>query len=158
MSAVANTFTQIYIQIVFAVAGREGLLRKENKEELHKYITGIVRNNGQKLIEINSMPDHVHILIGLKPSLALSELVKDVKAESSGFINEKKWVRGRFNWQEGYGAFSYSHSHLDAVIRYIRNQEKHHSAKSFKDEYMTLLRKFDIAFDEKYIFEFIEGA
>lgn len=158
MSAMANTFTQIYIQIVFAVAGRECLLRKENKEELHKYITGIVRNNSQKLIEINSMPDHVHILIGLKPSMALSELVKDIKAESSGFINEKRWVRGRFNWQEGYGAFSYSHSHLDAVIRYIRNQEKHHSAKSFRDEYMTLLRKFDIAFDEKYIFEFIEGA
>ncbi|MEN3335003.1 MAG: REP-associated tyrosine transposase [Blastocatellia bacterium] len=158
MSAMANTFTQIYIQIVFAVAGRECLLRRENKEELHKYTTGILRNNGQKLIEINSMPDHVHILIGLKPSLALSELVKDIKAESSGFINEKKWVRGIFNWQEGYGAFSYSHSHLDAVIRYIRNQEKHHSAKSFKDEYMTLLRKFDIAFDEKYIFEFVEDG
>ena len=158
MSAMANTFTQIYIQIVFAVAGRECLLRKENKEELHKYTTGILRNNGQKLIEINSMPDHVHILIGLKPSMALSDLVKDIKSESSGFINEKKWIRGRFNWQEGYGAFSYSHSHLDAVIRYIRNQEKHHSAKSFRDEYMTLLRKFDIAFDEKYIFEFIEGA
>jgi len=158
MSAMANTFTQIYIQIVFAVASRECLLRRENKEELHKYITGILRNNGQKLIEINSMPDHVHILIGLKPSMALSDLVKDIESESSGFINEKKWIRGRFNWQEGYGAFSYSHSHLDAVIRYIRNQEKHHSAKSFRDEYMTLLRKFDIAFDEKYIFEFIEGA
>ena len=158
MSAMANTFTQIYIQIVFAVASRECLLRRENKEELHKYTTGILRNNGQKLIEINSMPDHVHILIGLKPSMALSDLVKDIESESSGFINEKKWVRGRFNWQEGYGAFSYSHSHLDAVIRYIRNQEKHHSAKSFRDEYMTLLRKFDIAFDEKYIFEFIEGA
>src|SRR5437016_4547405 len=122
MSAMANTFTQIYIQIVFAVASRECLLRRENKEELHKYITGILRNNGQKLIEINSMPDHVHILIGLKPSMALSDLVKDIKSESSGFINEKKWIRGRFNWQEGYGAFSYSHSHLDAVIRYIRNQ------------------------------------
>jgi Transposase and inactivated derivatives len=158
MSTMANTFTQIYIQIVFAVAGRECLLRRENKEELHKYTTGILRNNGQKLIEINSMPDHVHILIGLKPSMALSDLVKDIKSESSGFINEKKWVRGRFNWQEGYGAFSYSHSHLDAVIRYIRNQEKPHSAKSFRDEYMTLLRKFDIAFDEKYIFEFIESA
>jgi putative transposase len=156
MSAMANTFTQIYIQIVFAVAGRESLLRRENKEELHKYVTGIVRNNGQKLIEINSMQDHVHILIGLKPNIALSDLVKDIKAESSGFINKKRWVKGRFNWQEGYGAFSYSQSHLDAVIRYIRNQEKHHSAKSFKDEYMTLLRKFDIVFDEKYLFEFVE--
>ena len=154
MSAMANTFTQIYIQIVFAVASREGLLRREHKEELHKYITGILRNNGHKLIEINSMPDHAHILIGLKPSMALSDLVKDIKAESSGFINEKRWVKGRFNWQEGYGAFSYSHSHLDAVIRYIRNQEKHHSARSFRDEYMKLLRKFDIAFDEKYVFKF----
>ncbi|MFL6277021.1 MAG: IS200/IS605 family transposase [Blastocatellia bacterium] len=153
----ANTFTQIYIQAVFAVAGRECLLRREHREELHKYITGIVRNNGQKLIEINSMPDHMHILIGLKPSMALSDLVKDIKADSSGFINEKKWVKGRFNWQEGYGAFSYSHSHLDTVIRYIRNQEARHSARSFKDEYMTLLRKFDIAFDEKYVFEFVDG-
>lgn len=157
MSKMANTFTQIYIQTVFAVAGRECLLRREHREELHKYITGIVRNNGQKLIEINSMPDHIHILIGLKPSMALSDLVKDVKADSSGFINDKKWVRGRFNWQEGYGAFSYSHSHLDTVIRYIRNQETHHSARSFKDEYMTLLRKFDIAFNDKYVFEFVDG-
>src|SRR5213078_4529102 len=104
MLKMANTFTQIYIQTVFAVAGRECLLRREHKEELHKYITGIVRNNGQKLIEINSMPDHIHILIGLKPSMALSDLVRDIKAGSSGFINDKKWVRGRFNWQEGYGA------------------------------------------------------
>lgn len=157
MSVVANTFTQIYIQIVFAVAGCECLLRRENKEELHKYITGIVRNNGQKLIEINSVSDHIHILIGLKPSLALSELVKDIKSELSGFISGKRWVRGRFHWQEGYGAFSYSHSHLNAVVRYIRNQERHHSVKSFRDEYMTLLRKFDVAFDERYVFNFIEG-
>ncbi|MFL6214996.1 MAG: IS200/IS605 family transposase [Blastocatellia bacterium] len=152
----ANTFTQIYVQVVFAVTGRESLLRRENKEELHKYIAGIARNKGQKLIEINSMPDHVHILIGLKPDIALSDLVREIKAASSGFINEKRWLRGRFNWQEGYGAFSYSHSHLNAVAGYIRNQEKHHSASSFKDEYMALLRKFDIAFDERYVFQFVD--
>jgi putative transposase len=105
---VANTYTQIYIQVVFAVEWRQSLIKAENKEEIHKYITGIVRNDGQKLIEINSMPDHAHILIGLKPDIALSVLVRDIKANSSKFINEQGWVRGRFNWQEGFGAFSYS--------------------------------------------------
>ena len=150
----ANTFTQIYVQVVFAVEWRQSLIEAEHKEELHKYITGIVRNDGQKLIEINSMPDHMHILIGLKPDIALSDLVRDIKANSSRFINETGWVRGRFKWQEGFGAFSYSNSQLDSVIRYIRNQEQHHSKKTFKHEYMTLLRKFDVAFDEKYVFDF----
>src|SRR6266404_6618156 len=101
----ANTFSQIYIQTVFAVNGRLSLIRPEFKEELYKYMTGIVRNNGQKLISINGMSDHVHILIGLKPAMALADLVRDVKADSPNFINKKKWVRGRFSWQEGYGAF-----------------------------------------------------
>jgi len=152
----ANTYTQIYIQVVFAVEWRQSLIAPEHKEELHKFITGIVRNNQQKLIAINSMPDHTHILIGLKPDIALSDLVRDIKANSSRFINDKGWLRGRFNWQEGYGAFSYSHSHLDSVVRYIRNQEQHHSRRTFRNEYMTLLRKFDIAFDEKYVFDFQE--
>ncbi|MDZ7355736.1 MAG: IS200/IS605 family transposase, partial [candidate division KSB1 bacterium] len=136
----ANTYTQIYIHVVFAVQGRQNLLQPEHKEELHKYITGIVRNRGQKLIAINSMPDHVHLLIGLKPSIALSDLVRDIKAASSGFINEKKWVRGRFNWQEGFGAFSYSHSQVDRVVKYINTQEQHHTRKSFKAEYLELLK------------------
>jgi REP element-mobilizing transposase RayT len=152
----ANTYTQIYIQVVFAVEWRQCLITPEHKEELHKYITGIVRNDSQKLIAINSMPDHMHILIGLRPDIALSDLVRDIKANSSRFINDEGWLRGRFNWQEGYGAFSYSHSHLDSVVRYIRNQEQHHSRRTFKSEYMTLLRKFDIAFDEKYVFDFQE--
>lgn len=152
----ANTYTQIYIQIVFAVYGRESLINREHKEELHKYITGIVTNKNQKLIAINSMPDHSHILIGLKPDMALSDLVRDIKASSSKFINESGWLRGRFNWQEGFGAFSYSHSQLGAVIRYIQTQEEHHRKRSFKDEYLKLLRKFDVAFDEKYVFDFIE--
>jgi len=152
----ANTFSQIYIQTVFAVQNRLSLIGPEFKEDLYKYITGIVRNQGQKLISINGMPDHVHILIGLNPAMALADLVREIKADSSNFINRNKWVRGKFSWQEGYGAFSYGHSQLSTIIRYIQNQEKHHSRRSFKDEYLTLLRKFDIAFDDKYVFEFIE--
>ena len=155
MVAMANTFSQIYIQTVFAVSARQSLIKPEFKRDLHKYIAGIVRNQGQKLISINGMPDHVHILIGLKPAMALPDLVREIKSDSSNFVNEKKFVRGRFSWQEGYGAFSYGHSQLDAVIRYIQNQEKHHQRSSFRSEYLTLLRKFDIAFEEKYVFKFI---
>ncbi len=156
MILMANTFSQIYIQTVFAVSNRMSLIRSEFKEDLYKYISGIVRNQGQKLISINGMPDHVHILIGLRPAMALADLVKDIKADSSNFINDNKWIRGRFSWQEGYGAFSYGHSQLNTIIRYIQNQEKHHTRRSFKTEYLTLLRKFEIAFEEKYVFEFIE--
>jgi len=154
----ANTFSQIYIQTVFAVENRSSLIRTEFKEDLYKYITGtgIVRNQGQKLISINGMRDHLHILIGLKPAMALADLVREIKADSSNFINKNKWVLDRFSWQEGYGAFCYGHSQLDTIIRYIQNQEKHHSRRSFKTEYLSLLRKFDIAFDDKYVFEFIE--
>ena len=152
----ANTFSQIYIQAVFAVAVRQCLIKPDFKEELQKYITGIIRKEGQKLIEINCMPDHAHLLIGLKPSIALSDLIRDVKSDSSEFINRKGWIRGKFNWQEGFGAFSYSHSHLDSVISYIRNQEKHHAKRSFRSEYLTLLKKFDIAYDPRYVFEFSE--
>ena len=152
----ANTFSQIYIQTVFAVDGRLSLIRPETKEELYKYITGIVRNKKQKLIAINGMSDHVNILIGLRPAIALADLVRDIKADSSDLINRKKWVRGRFSWQEGYGAFSYGHSQLDTIIRYIRNQEQHHRRRSFKDEYLAWLQKFEVPFEEKYIFKFIE--
>jgi len=151
----ANTFSQIYIQTVFAVSERESLIKPDFKEDLYKYITGIVTNQGQKLIAINGMPDHVHILIGLKPAMALADLVREIKSDSTNFINKEKLVHGRFSWQEGYGAFSYGHSQLDRIIRYIQNQERHHQRPSFKDEYMTLLRKFDIAFEEKYVFQFI---
>jgi len=152
----ANTYSQIYIQTVFAVEGRLSLIRPEFKEDLYKYITGIVRNQGQKLISINGMSDHVHILIGLRPAMALAKLVQEIKADSTNFINRKKWVGGKFSWQEGYGAFSYGHSQLDTIIRYIRNQEQHHRRSSFKKEYLSLLKKFDIAFDDKYVFKFIE--
>lgn len=152
----ANTYTQIYIHVVFAVQGRQNLIPKEHKEELHKYITGIVQNKGQKLIAINSMPDHAHVFMGVKPAIALSDLVRDIKNNSSGFINEKKWVRGKFNWQKGFGAFSYGHSQIDVVVKYIFNQEKHHAKKTFREEYVEMLKKFQVEYDEKYLFEWIE--
>jgi REP element-mobilizing transposase RayT len=149
----ANTYSQIYIQVVFAVEGRQNLIRPEHNDELQKYITGIVSGRRQKLIAINNMPDHVHLLIGLQPDLALSDLVRDIKAGSSGFIKRKRWVAGRFSWQEGFGAFSYSRSQLDAVIRYIQNQQKHHAKKTFRQEYVELLEKFGIDYDPRYIFK-----
>jgi len=152
----ANTYTQIYIHVVFAVQGRQNLIRKENKEELHKYITGIIQNKGQKLIAINSMPDHVHIFIGMKPSIALSDLIRDVKNNSSTFINEKRWIRGKFNCQKSFGAFSYAHSQIDTVAKYILNQEKHPAKKTFKEEYVEMLKNFNVEYDEKYLFEFYE--
>ena len=152
-----DSYAQIYIQVVFAVEERARLIQPEHKEEVYKYITGIVRNQGHKLLAINGVSDHVHILIGLRPSTALSDLVRDIKANSSRFINEKRWVRGKFRWQEGFGAFSYGHSQLGRVIGYIRNQEEHHRRNSFRSEYLTLLRKFDIAFEEKYLFKFDEA-
>jgi REP element-mobilizing transposase RayT len=149
----ANTYSQIYIQVVFAVAGRENAIRKDWRDELHKYITGIVKNNDQKLISIGGVEDHIHILLGIKPNIALSDLVRDIKANSSRHINEKDLARGYFSWQEGFGAFSYSHSQLGDVIRYIQNQERHHKKSSFKDEYLSYLKRYEIDFDEKYIFQ-----
>ena len=131
----ANTYTQIYIQVVFAVSGRNNLIHKEHKEELHKYITGIIKNKKQKLIAINCMADHTHIFIGMKPSIALSDLVRDIKNNSSNFINDKKWFRGKFSWHQGFGAFSYGHSQIDDVVKYIQDQEKHHTKKTFKEEF-----------------------
>lgn len=152
----ANTYSQIYIQIVFAVKGRQNLIRKEHKEEIHKYITGIVRNKKQKMLAINCMPDHTHMFIGFTPDMKISDLVRDVKSISSGFINDKKFVKGKFSWQHGFGAFSYSHSHIDRVVKYVLNQEEHHKKKTFKEEYIGLLEKFDVEYNPKYIFEFYD--
>ena len=149
----ANTYTQIYIHIIFAVEGRQSLIQPEHNDELQKYITGIVTGQKEKLIAVNNMPDHLHLLIGLKPDLSLSELVRDIKANSAKFINEKRWVAGRFSWQEGFGAFSYSRSQIDQVVRYIVNQQKHHAKHAFRDEYVGLLEKFGISFDRRYIFK-----
>lgn len=154
----ANTYTRIYIQIVFAVQERQNLIRPEHNDELQKYITGIVTGQGQKLIAINNMPDHLHMLVGQKPNMALSDLVRKVKAGSSGFINDRRWVAGRFSWQEGFGAFSYSHSQLGSVIRYIENQQKHHQHATFKEEYLEILKRFNVSHDERYVFQFVEDV
>jgi REP element-mobilizing transposase RayT len=149
----ANTYSQLYVQVVFAVKGRQNLISNTWKDELFKYITGIVTNEGQKLIAINGVSDHIHILIGIKPNKALSDLVRDIKANSSRFINEKAWVNGKFEWQTGFGAFSYSHSNLTNVIRYIQNQEEHHKAKTFKEEYVAFLEAFDVDYKTEFIFD-----
>jgi len=152
----ANTYSQIYIHIVFAVKGRQNLIRAEIREELHKYITGIITNRDQKLLSLFCMLDHTHLLIGLKPSISISDLVRDIKAGSSKFINDKKLIKGKFSWQEGFGVFSYSRSQIDTVIKYIQNQEKHHHKKSFKEEYIDFLEKFAVEYDERYLFEWID--
>jgi len=153
----ANTYTQIYIQIVFAVKGRQNLILKENREELHKFITGIVANRNQKLFAVFAMPDHVHILVSMSPTITISDLVRDIKAGSSKFINDKGWINGKFSWQEGYGAFSYSKSNVDSVVKYILNQEDHHKKKTFREEYLDFMEKFEIEYDPKYVFEWIEN-
>ena len=149
----ANTYTQIYVQIVFAVQGRQSLIQRQHNDELQKYMTGIISGQGQKLIAINNMPDHFHILVGQTPNVALSDLVRGIKAGSSGFINDRRWVLGRFSWQEGFGAFSYSHSQLDAVIRYIQNQQEHHRRTTFQEEYLEFLKRFNVPHDERYTFQ-----
>jgi putative transposase len=149
----ANTYSQIYIQVVFAVEGRQSLIRKENKQELHKYLTGIVTEREQKLLAIHCMPDHAHILLGLRPSMALSDLVHALKIASANFINRKAWMLGRFGWQDGFGAFSYGHSQLTRIIRYIQNQEQHHAKSTFREEYLQLLKRYEIAHDERFIFK-----
>lgn len=147
----ANTYTKIYIHIVFAVQNRASLIKVSWKDELYKYITGIVQNHKHKMIAINGVADHIHILIGYKPNQNLSDLLQDIKGSSSGWINSRNFVRGKFVWQEGYGAFSYSHSDIDNVVKYIANQEEHHRKRCFDDEYIELLKKFDIEFNEKYV-------
>jgi len=152
----ANTYSQIYIHIIFAVQGRQNLIPKKHREELHKYITGIVQNRGQKMLAIFCMPDHSHILTGMKPSISVSDLARDIKAGSSKFINENKWMKGKFNWQEGFGAFSYSRSQIDTVIKYILRQEEHHRRRTFKEEYIELLKKFEVEYDEQYLFKWVD--
>lgn len=151
-----GVFSQLYIHIVFAVKYRERLLRKEIKEELFKYISGIITNRKNKMIIINGVSDHIHLLIGLNPNEKISDLVGCIKRESSSFMNEKKWFRGKFHWQDGYGVFSYSRSQLDGVYKYISNQEIHHKKRTFHQEYVELLKRFEIKYEEKYLFEFFD--
>ncbi len=148
-----NTYTQIYLQFVFAIKYRDKVIQSSWKDKLYQYITGIIQNNGHKLIIINGMPDHLHIFIGMKPNQSVSDLLQDIKRSSSIWINENKFIKGKFEWQEGYGAFSYSKSQIKNVIAYIENQEEHHKKESFREEYIDFLQKFEIAYDEKYIFK-----
>ena len=151
-----GTYSQVYLQVVFAVQGRDNLIAKSWKEDLNKYISGIITNKGQKSIIVNGMHDHIHAFIGLKPSMAVSDLVRDIKNNSSKFINKNRFVKGKFSWQKGYGVFSYSHSHIEQVYNYILNQEKHHRKRTFKEEYIEFLHKFQIEYDEQYLFEWID--
>ena len=148
-----NTYSQIYIQYVFAVQGRQNQLLKPWRDEVFKYISGIIKEKNQKPIIVNGVADHVHVFVGIKPSMNISNLVRDIKNSSSKFINEQKFIKSKFSWQEGYGAFSYAHSQIENVYQYILNQEEHHKKKTFKEEYLDFLQKFGIEYDEKYLFE-----
>ena len=149
----ANTYTQIHIQFVYAVKFRESIIGKDWKDELYKYTTGIIQKNNHKMIAINGMSDHIHILIGMRPTQSISDLIQDVKGCSSKWINKKGVLKGKFEWQEGYGAFSYGKSQVNDVVNYINNQESHHKKMTFLEEYQTFLEKFEVEYDEKFIFK-----
>ena len=151
-----GVFTQLYIQLVFSPKYHERLLKKEIQSEVFSYISGVVTNRKHKSIIINGMSDHIHILIGLNPNDKISDLVGTIKKSSSTFINEKDWFRGKFHWQDGYGAFSYGKFQLDNVYNYVKNQEIHHKKSTFREEYIELLKRFEIEYDEKYLFDFFE--
>jgi putative transposase len=149
----ANTYTQIHIQFVFAVKFRKSLIHDSFKQELYQYISGIINNYGHKLLAINGVEDHIHIFIGMRPTQSISDLIQDIKGSSSKWINEKKFLKTKFELQAGYGAFSYSKSHVQNVIKYIQNQEKHHKKESFLEEYLKFLEAFDIEYDKRYVFK-----
>lgn len=152
----ADTYTQLYIQVIFAVQNRVALIGSKWEVELYKYITGIVQNKGQKMLVINGTENHLHFLIGMKPKCCLSDLVREVKKSSTEFIKTKKLTNFAFKWQEGFGAFSYSHSNLPSVIRYIENQKEHHKNKTFKEEYEEFLKIFEVEYKKEHIFDFFE--
>jgi REP element-mobilizing transposase RayT len=152
----ANTYSQVYIHIVFVVKGRLNLISENHREELQKFITGIISKRDQKLLAIYCNPNHTHIFVGMKPQLSISDLVRDIKAGSSKFINDKKWIAGKFSWQEGFGSFSHSHSHIDTVVKYVNNQKEHHHKKTFKEEYLEILKNFAVDYDDRYLFEWVE--
>ncbi|PZX59303.1 REP element-mobilizing transposase RayT [Algoriphagus ratkowskyi] len=154
----ANTYHQIYIQLIFAVKGRQSLLKKEFRQEFFKVMVLMIQDLGHKSIIVNGVADHVHCFIGLNPDKTISDLVEKLKTSSNHFLKDKKWADGNFSWQKGYGAFSYSKSHVDNVYQYILNQEIHHQKMTFKEEYMTLLRKFEIEFKDEYLFEFLDDV
>jgi REP element-mobilizing transposase RayT len=149
----ANTYTQLYIQLVFVVKGRQNLIPKKHKDTVYKYMTGVIQQRKHKLITINGMPDHVHIFIGLHPAQSLSKLVDEVKTATTKFIKKQDWMLHEFAWQVGFGAFSYSRSHIDNVYQYIQNQEEHHRKKTFKEEYLQILEEENAEYDERYVWD-----
>jgi putative transposase len=149
----SNTYTQLYIHFVFAVKYRKAVIDEEWEDRLQKYITGIVQNNGHKLLAINTIPDHLHLFAGLNPKQSISDLMKLVKGDSSEFINKEGFTKRKFHWQDGYGAFSNSRTQIDGVVKYILNQKEHHKKQAFRDEYLDILKHYDVEYDEKYIFQ-----
>ena len=152
----ANTFHQIYLQFVFAVQGRQSLIPREHKGELHRYITSLVQARKAKMLAVNCMPDHAHLFVGFHPAVLISDFVKEIKVQSNEFIKEKKWLKGLFSWQEGYGVFSYGHSQIDRVCKYVLNQEARHKKKTFREEYIQFLDKFEVPYEERYLFKWID--
>lgn len=151
-----NTFTQIYIHVIFAVKNRNALIKIEWEDKLFRYITGITTKLKQKMLRINGMPDHIHFIIGMKPECCLSDLVREIKKSSNNYIKENNLTKFNFSWQEGFGAFSVSHSQLDKVIKYVSNQKEHHKKKSFKEEYFDFLKKYNVEYDERYVFNWLD--
>jgi len=152
-NVMANTYTQIHIQAVFAVQNRDSIILNTWKDELYRYITGILQNNKHKLLAINGMPDHIHILFGFRPTQSLSDLMQDIKGYSSKWVNDKRFIRSRFSWQEGYGAFSYSVAGVPGIIKYILSQREHHRRITFLEEYLDFLREFEIEYEDRYVFK-----
>lgn len=152
----ANTYTQIHLQLIFAVQNRVSLIDPKWENQLHKYLTGIVQNHDHKMLIVNGMPDHLHLVIGMRPVQSLSNLMQIVKKDSSKWINDNQFVKGKFSWQEGYGAFSYSKSQLPRLINYVENQKAHHAKKTFLKEYVEFLDKFEVAYEDRYLFHEVQ--
>ncbi len=152
----ANTYTQLYIQYIFSVRGRENLIKEEFRDELEKIICGIISNQKCKTYAIYCNPDHTHIFVGMHPTMSPTKLMEQVKSGSSNWLNDKKYIQSKFSWQNGFGAFTYSKSHIDMVVKYVLNQPKHHKKRSFKEEYLLFLKKFDVEYDPKYLFEWYD--
>jgi len=152
----ANAYTQIYLQLVFVVEGRENMIPKAHRASVEKYITGVVQKRKHKMLAISCMPDHTHLFIGYNPAQALPDLVSETKTAATKFIKKQPWMPFAFSWQRGYGGFSYSRSHIDAVVKYILNQEEHHKKRTFREEYLDMLEKFEVAYDDRYLFEFYD--
>jgi len=154
----ANTYTQCYFHLVFAIKNRDALIKMGWKNELEKYITGIVQNHKHKLLAIGSMPDHIHIFIGYSLNQLIPNLVEEVKISSNKWVKDRRFSKFRFEWQKGYGAFTHSRSQLDTVVKYVLNQEEHHKRKTFREEYLEMLKENEIEYKEEYIFDFFEGT